>query len=103
MRSYIFLLIAIVASCTVSQPGEHKGAYKVKNSGYIRLADSSSATYLIYTADQKTYVPVNLETDFKQHGLKISFEAFVDTTGLKNTRLPGIPVRITKIKLLPKS
>jgi len=69
----------------------------VKDTGKIILADPVSQTYMIRTKANKIYLPVALNKDFMQDGLKIIFEGNVDTARLKRARLAGIPITINRI------
>lgn len=70
----------------------------IKDTGKIVLADPVSQTYMIRTKNNKVYLPAVLSKDFRQNGLKITFEGNVDTARLKRARLAGIPINIDKIK-----
>ncbi|MBG9376892.1 hypothetical protein I5907_11635 [Panacibacter sp. DH6] len=93
-----FLLFFYFINCTVSQSSQTTNGLKVYSVGEIRLVDKDNNTYAIYSKDNKTYIPVNLDTNFMKNKLKVIFEGTIDTSKLKNVRLAGLPIWIDKIK-----
>ena len=71
---------------------------RVQTVGYIKLVDSLNRTFAIYAKDNKVYLPLNLDEKFKRDGINVLFEGTIDTIGLKNVRLAGLPITLEKIR-----
>lgn len=97
MKLTLFLIL-YSCGCALLQTSQNNKT-TVKNIGYIKMVDLDSKTYSISTKDKKIYLPLNLESKFKQDRLKVIFEGIIDTSRLRNVRLAGIPLRLKMIKL----
>jgi hypothetical protein len=63
--------------------------------GTIRYVDVEGGCYNIFADNGRGYRPVNLPRAYRQHGLRVAFQAIrTEWTGIP---YPGIPVKITRI------
>ncbi|HWJ90129.1 MAG TPA: hypothetical protein VNR87_03410 [Flavisolibacter sp.] len=84
-------------SCASVQVGSQTDL-RVQKQGRIKLMDPENKVYAIYANDKTTYFPLKLEDRFKREGLAVYFEGTIDTARMKNVRLSGFPIKLTKIR-----